>query len=103
MEWEGIAAIAAILALIATVLIFIFSSMREARTRLIDNFNKMYQKTFALRTELNLISQSVSNEDFYYELDRILHCNSRQGFGLFNGNGRLFLPCNWPQGCLPVL
>ena len=78
MEWEGIASIAAMLALIATVLIFILSSTREARTRLIDNFNSMYQKTFALRTELNLISQSVSNEDFYYELDRILHCNDVQ-------------------------
>lgn len=73
VEWESVAAIATILALIATVLIFILSSIREAHTRLIDNFNKLYEKTFSLRSKLNPLSQATCGEDFYYELDQILH------------------------------
>lgn len=38
----------------------------------------MYQRTFALRSELNPICQAGNTEDFYYELDRIMHSKDLQ-------------------------
>lgn len=73
MEWEIMAVLVALIAVVVTIVIFIFSSARESRTRLIDNFNNLYQKTFSLRTELSEFSKNEYDEEFFYELDCIQH------------------------------
>lgn len=73
MEWEIMAVLIALIAVVVTIVIFIFSSARESRTRLIDNFNNLYKKTFSLRTELSVFSRSDYGEEFFYELDYIQH------------------------------
>ena len=67
-------AIIAIMALLVTIIISAVSAAREAHIRFIDKFNTFYQKTFALRNELSTILKKNSTEEFYYEIDRIWHC-----------------------------
>ena len=71
MRWEIVTSLATLVAVLVTIIIFLCSSARESRMRLIDNFNKMYQKTFSLRTELSTFSDKEYGESFYYELDNI--------------------------------
>ena len=71
MEWEMMAVIVALVTVVVTIVIFIYSSSRESCARLIDNFNNLYQKTFSLRTELSAFSKIEYGEEFFYELDYI--------------------------------
>lgn len=76
MIWQVVPALVAVLALIASVLIAIFSAARESHTRFIDNFNKLYTKTFSLRGHLTPIVREQDGEEFFYEIDRIWHCEA---------------------------
>lgn len=70
--WEiDVAAVVAILALIASVLFFALAEARNSRTRFLENFGRIYERTFSLRQKLSSLTQKQDNEDFFYELDRI--------------------------------
>lgn len=76
MIWQIIASLAAVLALIVSVLIAGFSVARESLIRFIDNFDKLYTKTFSLRGRLTSIVQELDGEEFFYEIDRVCHCET---------------------------
>lgn len=73
MIWQIVPAVAAVLALITSILIAGISVARESHIRFIDNFNKLYFKTFSLRKSLSTIVQEQYGEEFFYEIDRIWH------------------------------
>ena len=64
----------AIAAVLVTILLYAASVGREARMRFLNNFGQMYKKTFALRNRLSKVIQPLCGEEFFYELDRIRHC-----------------------------
>ena len=70
--WQGAAAIAAVLGVIITILVNWRILSRAGKNRLIDNFNKMYYRTFELRQEISTITVDGDGEEFFYELDRII-------------------------------
>lgn len=72
MLWEIITMVTTILALITSILIAGISVARESRTRFIDNFNKLYTRTFSFRKQMSSLTKVRSNEEFFYEIDRIL-------------------------------
>lgn len=76
MYWQVVTALAAVVTVIISILIAVISVARESHTRLIDNFNKLYQKTFSLRAQLTSIIQKREGEEFFYETDRILCCQA---------------------------
>lgn len=49
MIWQIVTALTAILALVVSVLIAGLSAAHESHIRFIDNFDKLYAKTFSLR------------------------------------------------------
>lgn len=71
-----ISSIISILAILVTLLIYALTAAREAHTRFVDNFNKLYNSTFSLRDRLSSIVQNHSCEEFFYETDRILECEA---------------------------
>lgn len=74
MIWQIITMVTTILALITSILIAGISVARESRTRFIDNFNKLYTRTFSFRKQMSSLTKAHSDEEFFYEIDRIL-CN----------------------------
>lgn len=74
MIWQIVTALAAILALVVSVLIAGLSAARESHVRFIDNFDRLYTKTFSLRGRLTSIVRELDGEEFFYEADRISHC-----------------------------
>lgn len=65
----SVAAIAAVAAIIVTIVIYNANASREAKIKFIEKFNDIYRKTFALRNEISAITQRESGEEYYYELD----------------------------------
>lgn len=74
MIWQIVTALAAVLALVVSVLIAGLSAARESHVRFIDNFDRLYTKTFSLRGRLTSIVRELDGEEFFYEADRIWHC-----------------------------
>ena len=68
MEWSNAIAL---ITIVVTILIDIFSREHNDNIRFMDAFNKIYSKTFSLRTEMSRISQKFFSIDFYYEIDII--------------------------------
>lgn len=73
MIWQVVTAVAAVLALITSILIAGISVARESHIRFIDNFDKLYNRTFSLREGLSAIVEKQYGEEFFYEIDRIWH------------------------------
>lgn len=65
------AVVVAILALISSILFFALADARNSRTRFLDNFGRIYEKTFSLRNKLSAFTKEEDNEEFFYEIDRI--------------------------------
>ncbi|MBQ6430862.1 MAG: ATP-grasp domain-containing protein [Oscillospiraceae bacterium] len=76
MTWEMITAVAAVVAIIITILIYRVTAANEAKTRLIDKFNSLYYQTFSLREEISSITENSYGEEFFYELDVIVQENA---------------------------
>lgn len=76
MIWQIVTALATVLALIVSILIAGFSVARESHIRFIDNFDRLYTKTFSLRGRLTRIVRELDGEEFFYEADRIWHCEA---------------------------
>lgn len=71
MLWQIVTALAAVLAVVTSILLAWTSIARESRSRFIDNFDKLYTKTFSLRQRLTSIVREQIDEDFFYEIDLI--------------------------------
>ena len=64
-------------AIIITILFFLISNNRENKARIIDNFDQIYSTTFTLRSKISKKhSETLFNEEFFYELDIILNNES---------------------------
>ena len=63
--------IIAIIAIIVTILLDMFSRTHNDNVHFINLFNKIYSKTFMLRAEISKLTQELSFVDFYYEIDII--------------------------------
>lgn len=62
------AALVSAISVIVTLLIFIITNKKNQKHRIIEVFNEIYSKTFALRSEI-----SKEYGEFHYELDTILN------------------------------
>lgn len=74
MIWQMVSALAAVLALIISMLIAGLSVARESRSRFMENFDRLYHKTFSFRQVISSITREKTNEDFFYEIDLIDNC-----------------------------
>lgn len=77
-DWQIVTAIAAVVALIISILTVAISTAQESCMRFIDNFDKLYYKTFSLRKKLTSLVEETENEEFFYEIDRIIHSEEIQ-------------------------
>lgn len=67
---------AVILSLITFIISTVITSRRENKMTLMKKFNEIYYKTFSLRNKItNQFSETLSGEEFYFEIDYILNCS----------------------------
>lgn len=55
-----------------------YTQKNNDKLHFIDMFNEIYTKTFKLRTDISLLSQSIMKCDFYYETDIIMQSKQIQ-------------------------
>lgn len=74
MIWQIVSALAAVLALVISMLLAGLSVARESRRRFMENFDKLYHKTFSFRQDISCITREQIDEGFFYEIDLINSC-----------------------------